>query len=554
MNRYSNRPIGNGAVPLAILMVLLWISGPRPVPAQQTVADMAHTACEGVGVVGETSHGTHGTPIIILEEVHDSRAGQIQHAIALVRLYNRFGLKDIALEGYLKEDPAIDAKWYIQAAKEDLRAKLNVAVQLLKEGEISCAEFIKLTCENVSLHPIETAAEYHVELDSEAQQAPLMYLIQIAQGSLRQSHLPKIKKLQKEIASLEGSAKTRKIGELVKYILSADPWAEEKAKLLRDENFLRFKPLEEHAATVREIEMRREDLRIKIDPRDEAALGRYLAFFEGRAKADSTMAKGAMKIAAQKRGAIIAMIIGAGHTKKIFQMLKNAQRPFAVITPLALKKGKHAGDLTAAQLDRKYQNRSVFSAGFFARILDESYPHATHKKPQPVLPEPWLQAKSELYLFTDKITRLVLGGGGGGKPPIKPRKGVTRFPEGNFNGKFVFINSSLIEIVNQDEEDEKSGYAILFPVVLKSGDSKKETQIWIKAALTTTAHAAVWPETQKHEKIEDLLKKALKEVQSETNSSELDAEEGGFVVVTKDVRAFIGSTSAKARKANLSGK
>lgn len=70
---------------------------------------IANSACKEVGVVKSTSKGKNGVPIIVLEEIHSSRAGQIQHAIALVRLYAKFGLKDIALEGYLIDDTKIDA-------------------------------------------------------------------------------------------------------------------------------------------------------------------------------------------------------------------------------------------------------------------------------------------------------------------------------------------------------------------------------------------------------------------------------------------------------------
>ena len=90
------------------------------------------------------SKGIKGVPILILEENHDSRAGQIQLAITLVRLYNQYGMKHIALEGYLKERPKIRAEWFARAAHGDLTAKVRAAVNLLQEGEISSAEFMKL--------------------------------------------------------------------------------------------------------------------------------------------------------------------------------------------------------------------------------------------------------------------------------------------------------------------------------------------------------------------------------------------------------------------------
>ena len=145
---------------------------------------IANSVCKEVGVVRNTFQGKKIAPVMVMEEAHNSRSIQIQNAIAMVRLYSKYGLRDIALEGYLKDDTKIDTDWYYKAARKDTRARIEVAVRLLEEGEISSAEFLKLAYEDVSLHPIEISKEYNVELGEKAQTAPLLCLLKIAQNSL----------------------------------------------------------------------------------------------------------------------------------------------------------------------------------------------------------------------------------------------------------------------------------------------------------------------------------------------------------------------------------
>ena len=53
--------------------------------APTAVKSIATDASEGVEVVGISSGGDKSTPILILEELHNSRAGQVRRRISLVR-------------------------------------------------------------------------------------------------------------------------------------------------------------------------------------------------------------------------------------------------------------------------------------------------------------------------------------------------------------------------------------------------------------------------------------------------------------------------------------
>lgn len=516
------------------------------------VESLSKAASEGVGVLGRVSNGTQGAPIVILEEKHDSRVGQIQHAITLVRLHDQYGLKHIALEGYLKEDLEIKTDWFVNAAQGlDQAARVRVAVRFLREGEISGAEFMKLVYEDVFLHPIETKSEYSVELDDEAARAPILYLLKIAQQSLREEHVPTLKQLQEEIESLKKNkeAQEKKVKEMFEYILSIDPWAQAKAKVLQDTVATRIRSGEYYLTLAEEIVNRAKELYVELEPDDMKAMDRYLAFWRGRSAASKTMVLSVGEIADLQDVLVVAMTTGAAHTDSMCNMLKAANRPFAVVMPLSFETREEIGDLTWDMLKRKYDGASVYSEGFMKKLFDAFQSSAGKesqdfkqgfKKPKPVLPEPWFQAKAELYLYTERIARYILGPlnpPGGGKPPYG-------FSDDAFKGRWVSVDPNRITIIS-DTKDGK-GRAVLFPVVLNPNDREKCTEIWVKAGLGV----AIVPE-QERESVESMLMKALEEIKSEKIPSTKVEDEDGRVQITLNTIAAYSNNQQSATRVVL---
>ncbi len=129
--------------------------------------------------VCKTSHLTAGEncrALVVFEENHLSVSGQIEQAIAFVRLHDKYGLQDIAVEAYLKTDEEINVDWFIKATKGDTISKVGTAIALLKEGEISAAEFMKLVYNDIRIHKTEKSEDYNVEIDDKATSAPVHFL------------------------------------------------------------------------------------------------------------------------------------------------------------------------------------------------------------------------------------------------------------------------------------------------------------------------------------------------------------------------------------------
>jgi len=398
---------------------------------QQNVADsgstnrvqaIAQAAAKEVGVVGATSSGKSGTPVLLLEETHNSRASQIQHAIVFTRLYAKEGLRDIALEGYLQERPKIDAAWFTKRwANERTIERARVAVRLLKEGEISAAEFAKLTYADLALHPIEIGSQYNVRFTERALDAVMELAQKISPSRAEEVS----KKLERAI---QGDA------------LSA----------------------EEQLDIAEGLERDRVSKRITLSPQTLEDWQSWLAFWRGRAGGNKTMLDATL-VASNTAGAqLITMNIGAAHTEGLCGMLKKAGRPFAVVTPLALKNKDKRGDIDK-NYERKEQRLSLQSDGFFMAAIGAATAKA--KKPEPVIsPEPWLEVKALTYQFTHRIANVILG------PPSPPNGGKPPFGFANdeFRGPLVFVDPSKIAIVPDDPKRDRK--AVLFPVVLNPGN------------------------------------------------------------------------------------
>jgi hypothetical protein len=507
---------------------------------RQDVETIAHSICKEVCNIGEVFMGTKGVPILIFEENHLSRAGQIQQAIAMVRLYKQYKLRHIGLEGYLKEDRKIKTDWFDRAARGlALTKKTDIAVRLIKEGEISSAEFMKLAYKDISLHPIETIIEYSVELDKDVNSPSTLYLLKIAYKSLRQEHLQKLQTLQNDFEKLEGEEKEKKRREMFDYILSTDAWVQEKYKSLSGHSVFKKITLEQLVSIVKDIKNRANELSVEFTAKEEEAMDDYIRYLHSRDIASITMVRSVEKIADQSGVSVVAMTVGAAHTEKICKLLKASGRPYAVVTPLSFSFSRKKGDLTIKMLNRKYEKRSIYSEGFM-EILRKALSTSTQKKPQPVLSEPWLQGKAELYLFIERIVDrveqvLANGGSGNRKPPYG-------FSNEDLKGDWVSINPNRISGIRKDQ-------SVVFPVVLKPNNSSKSTTIWVKAKRNNAMETKTT--IIERENVEAMLKKALEEVQSEYEIKNRVEDKGGRVQTALETVAVIAKTKEAAAGTNF---
>ncbi len=427
---------------------------PVRAPASEQPLDLRRLAehvASGVAAIGDVHDGPRGRRILILEERHDSRALQIESAICLVRLHEQAQLRDIALEGYLLEEKPITTDWYSETAGS-LAARARVAVQLLKEGEISCAEFAALVYDDCRLYPIDRQADHPAEPDVKSQNAPTMYLVRLGEANLDQNDARNqelLNELSVIIAAFKeadrSGEKTRveekrvemreKLTEYYDYVTSHDPWARKTMEAIRaDTNWV----LSERIELYREIERRAGRAHAPLRDEDKEAMRSLLEWFEARHRASKAMTAETGKIADAGGSGPVAMILGTAHTKDVVDVFGHEDRPWVTIRPNA--RSGNRGDIAMSMYSRKGERLSLYSDGIVATLINEF--GTREMKPRPVLMQPWFQAKAELYLLVDRMTHAMLG------PPGPPRGGGPPFglSGADFSGQWVAIDPSRIRL------------------------------------------------------------------------------------------------------------
>ena len=456
---------------------------PLPTDLDSPVAKLAQSASTDVGTVDHAFKGGDGAAVIMLEEFHNSRASQIQHAITLVRLYEQNKVRSIGLEGYLKERPRIDGAWFTRKWPNQTRMQnARVAVRLLKEGEISEAEFMKLVYDDLDLYPIETSSQYKVALSGKALDTMLDLAERIDPS--------RAKEIQKELSDAESQGQS----------ISA----------------------EEHLSIAEDLERQRISKGIELPLDRKADWQSWLDFWRGRAGGNQTMLT-AMTSVLQKSSVPAPMVVGAAHTLGLGNLLVSAGRPFAVVTPLALKRNDKSGDI-----DKNYNLKdgglSVEPDGLLMKTIAGAVPSGA-KKPEPVIfPVPWLEAKARIYQFTDRIANSILGPPnppGGGGPPFG-------FNDDDFRTPLVQVDPRLI-VYLPDDQGRKT---VVFPVVLNPNDRKRRTTLWVKAGIGAV-------QREDGAAVEKLLKDALSEVQREKDAPSQAENDQGEIKPSSNTGAFV---------------
>jgi hypothetical protein len=376
----------------------------------------------------------------VFEETHDSPAGQIEIALMMNRLYERYGLRDIALEGYFKKDGKLDASWLPKdkpfTVGQSTREREDVIIQFLQDGEISSSEAMALIYNDVVVTGVEVPEEYNYELSDSAGSAPTIYLYLSAAPGMTPD----------EIDKANGLLDAKKILEGVEYIISTDDWTNKEYALLKDKT--KIISAESWLTILDEIEAKAISVGAEIPTEYKQGMSDLRKFYETASQRSKTMVDNALAIASPN--APIAMVIGAAHTELVVDLLTKKGVSFAVLRSNTLNNTEN-GDLSSEAYDRKSRQLSIDQPGTLGALLDG------RKKPQPVIGKTWFQSKYETYIVADKMARAVAGGR---KPP---------FDDPIPDLKNVNVDKSSIEIKNN----------VVFFSVTALDDKDKPITIWV---------------------------------------------------------------------------
>jgi hypothetical protein len=365
---------GSGAVPPSRSIFAIQDS-----PATQIATQIA----KDVGKLVASGQGDTNRTIFIFEERHDSRLAQMEIALMLWRLQKNQGLRQVSLEGAFASKGDLPATFHSSTNAASNRTHQEVALTLLREGEISAAEFIALAAPAVHVRGNEIQSEYKVEASKT--NAALAYLMAIAERSLTSTDA-------QHVDELIGA---KKIDEALNIIFSKDPWCKERYDQLYGDKHTAS--TEESEVILREIEQKTKALGLEIDPQDQAGFRADQGFYQMASKRSCTMFKNTLAMIDPTSTTQVALIIGAAHTPKVVELIKAAKLNYVVLAPASMGRPHKATDLTATLYQRKLARKSIDEAGMLGALLDG------RKKPPPVLGEKWSESKIGIYTAVELI-------------------------------------------------------------------------------------------------------------------------------------------------------
>src|SRR5436190_7457955 len=283
-----------------------------------TLQAIANRVTNSVGEVITTTPRHSSGPVFVFEEYHNSRAGQVQIATTLTRLYQQLGLRIVGLEGAVKGPAPLPTEKYLKAA--DPTTRRDVLKDLLREAEISGVEYAGAVLHGLQVVGIENPDEYGVQpVDSAAEFRAILF---VAERTLNSTELEKVGE----------KLKADKIEEALEIMKAADPWIKARLDGLKssDPNF-------DSVANTQAILDKTKSLNISLPADVTRGLEADIHFHHIAEKRSDTMADAVAELANQNAGKPVAMIIGAAHTKRVLAELEKKGATTVVLRPRDFK-------------------------------------------------------------------------------------------------------------------------------------------------------------------------------------------------------------------------
>jgi len=436
----------------------------RDVGADTKLGQIAKAIADGVGTVQDVDAKGDKGSVIVLEEYHTSRVGQLQDAVMLVRLHDRYGLSTVGLEGCVQSARALNAtRFHAMGGPGAKDAREDVAVRMLAEGEISQAEFTTMVFPDVAVRGLEKAEEYQVRPQGEGSPAAT-YLLGIVEKKLTQSDIRKVNGLIQE-----GKKK-----EALDYMMNADPWVREQFEAMKNPG----QSIGGMATRLRAIRDKAKEMGVAVEASTRQEMDSVLAFFEMAEKRSETMVGKIAELAGTEPGKVIAMVIGAGHSEQVTKLLRERGLSYALVRPIAFN--PEYANLTTEQFDRKNDGKwARISPGTLGRLLNGQ------RKPPPTIE----RGTSDSYasaIFAAKVLAEAVRDGK--RIPEDVREPLKDLPGAG-------IDWDSVKIVD--------GVDVVFSMRLQSV-SGKEMQVWMRGGTVATSEDAKTLERKLLQSIADL--------------------------------------------------
>jgi hypothetical protein len=471
--------------------------------AYAATKDVANKIAEGVGKVGQTKDAGAAT-LFVFEENHASRAGQLQIAVMLLRLYRQQQATRIVLEGLIAPG-TLDGRWFQQAGGAGVRTyREDVAVRMLAEGEIGAAEFMALLFPDVTLHGPENAADYAVELNVKGSPST-EYLLSIADKLASDSDRAKVNDL---LNAGQGQKATE-------FLLSRDAWVAEHYRAVQQ-------PMISHrgvSVMYDEIVQKARDLQVPIEPETGKQMAQVVNFWKTARKRSLRIGSTAVEAARSANRRPIAVSLGAGHTEEVLDLLQQGGLSFALLTPRA-GLDPDTAVLTPDQLGRKDRRQFVrVTPGTLGGLLN------AQRKPPPIVDTAQAQSWANMYLVSELLAEAVRNG----NPPLLDQQ-----------------MKSLTGVRVDPTSLERDGYDVLFKAFL-SDTSGHNREVWARVGTTDEPYEVVDLEKKLERAIDELDGRGRRPPKGTAPTDEglADGKRGDVVINRVGMRALDAFAASK---------
>jgi hypothetical protein len=361
-----------------------------------SIGSVAALVARGIGTVDVGRDGTLGGSIVVIPELHYSVEHQIEIAVVLNRLYERYGMRHVGEEGIFTTEAPLNSSWFgsTLSAGGILSAKDKAVLALLGQGELSAGEALSLLYHDVQLHGLEKPVEYNADLPA---YDPIPgYLLAIAEPSLNSTQLQQVRHLLQRHRAHEALMLAIGNNPFIREQLAAPQWQQDWVA--------RMESIRDEAIRVR----------ADIPEEDKKAFEEMLIFAKRSVVRTSTMGMNAFELSTKYPKDVVAIVVGNAHAEGMSQALGSKGKSFVLIRPAssspaqpnslaaALSVAASTGSLPADAFRRKTMGRSVDSIDDLGGILDGRI------KPPPVLNHDWFRGKIEAYFLISLLARASL--------------------------------------------------------------------------------------------------------------------------------------------------
>jgi len=354
------------------------------------LAEAAGQVATGYGTVVAVHEG-RGTPVVVFQEMHSSILQQAQIAAMLNRLYERFGLRAMGLEGACQGEFSVPANIRgTYKPSTPLGEREDAAVQLLANGEISGPELLAVVYPDVNVEPIEKPELYPQDIALEDSNKLVVYLAVIALSYMPEQEQVRLLALAPEervpalLDAIDGNPSTHQLLDARSNRACCDASSLDEIVTLA---------VERGVATRQDVEA------------DLAEQRRFDAAACTRGKYMATQMISIVAPKATKAGeAVVAIASGAAHSE-IPEELAKAERPYVVIRPAAYELDDDPSLLSYVDMERKDEELPVVHSDVLREALegDRKYP--------PVIDHLWPRAELDVHMLTSRIAHEVADGG-----------------------------------------------------------------------------------------------------------------------------------------------